>query len=221
MIQSIFYLEARFEISEHGFNLVWPLSIFAEAGLANDWHAGIIGNLFQRLSEISQSIFSDCSLRGKARNGPLPDFNACEELLAPHVPDTLIWQCLLLAAASILKLGRWQNSTSDFHQAVADVQAEFLDVGVVVEIGFADETVDFTLSVRRRSGSGFDHCRRLHVRQLLDAPLTLDNVADLEWKIGVFVLLTNLQTGQVRVAKFHFVLVQKVLGNGAFNSLKL
>ena len=149
MIQSIFYLEARFEISEHGFNLVWPLSIFAEAGLANDWHAGIIGNLLQRLSEISQGIFTDGSLRGKARNGPLPDFNACEELLAPHVPDTLIWQCLLLAAASILKLGRWQNSTSDFHQAVADVKAKLLHIWVIVEISFSDKVVDFSLAVRR------------------------------------------------------------------------
>ena len=56
MIQSIFYLEARFEISEHGFNLVRPLSIFAEARLANDWHAGIIGNLLFQL-------VADCGFR--------------------------------------------------------------------------------------------------------------------------------------------------------------
>ena len=157
----------------------------------------------------------------KTSNCPFPDFNTSEKLFSSHVPDTLIWQCLLLAASTILKFWRWEDATPDLHEAVADVEPEFLNVRVVVEIGFADETVDFAFAIRCRSGSGFYHGGRLHVRQLLDAALTLDYVADLEWKIGVFVLLTDLKTGQVRVAKFHFVLVQKVLGNGAFNGLKV
>ena len=71
---------------------------------------------------------------------------------------------MLLAAAAVLKLGRRQNATSDLHETVADVEAELLDVGVVVEVGFPDEVVDLSLAVGSRPSGGFDHGRRLHVR---------------------------------------------------------
>ncbi len=44
-----------------------------------------------------------------------------------------------------------------------------------------------------------DHGGRLHVRQLLDAALPTDDVADLEGKVRVLLLLSHLQTRQVRI----------------------
>ncbi len=67
-----------------------------------------------------------------------------------------------------------QNSSSDLHQSVGNVESELLDVGVVVEVCFPDQVVDLALAIRRRSSRGFDHRRRLHVSQLLDAALALE-----------------------------------------------
>ena len=174
------YLEARLEISEHGFNLIGTLSVFAEARLSNDRHSCIVGNLLKRLSKIAQRVFPDSSLRGKTGNCPFADFDPCEKLFSSHVPDSLIWQCLLFAPASVLKFWWRQNSSSNLHQTVADVEAELLNVGVVVEVGFPDKAVDLSLAIGGGSSGGFDHGRRLHVGQLLDASLALNDVADLQ-----------------------------------------
>ena len=199
--------------------MIGSLGVFAEARLTDDGHSGVVRNLLQRLGEISKGVFSHCALRGEASDGPFADLDSGEELLASHVPDTLVWQCLLLAAAAVLKLGRRQNATSDLHETVADVEAELLDVGVVVEVGLSDEVVDLSFAVGGGPCSGLDHGGRLHVGQLLDAPLTLDDVADLQRQVGVFVLLADLETWQVWVAQFHLVLVEEVLGHGALDRL--
>ena len=57
--------------------------------MTDDRHSGVVGNLLQRLSEIAEGVLPDCALRGEAGDGPLPDFDAGEKLLAPHVPDSL------------------------------------------------------------------------------------------------------------------------------------
>ena len=67
---------------------------------------------------------------------------------------TLIGQCLLLGPATILQPWWRQNSASDLHQVVRDVEAELLHVLVVVEVRFADQVVDFALAVGRASGGG-------------------------------------------------------------------
>ena len=174
------YLEARFEISEHGFNLVRTLCVLAETRLADDRHSGVVRNLLKRLSEVAQRVFANGSLRSETRDRPFPDFDSCEKLFSSHVPHSLIWKGLLLAPASVLKFRRWQNSSSDLHEAVADVEAELLNVRVVVEVGLSDQAVDFSLAIGGRSGCGFYHGGRLHVGQLLDASLALDDVADLQ-----------------------------------------
>lgn len=81
----------------------------------DDWHASVIAYLLQLLGEISQSIFTHCPLRSETGNGPDTDFHAGEELLAAHIPDTLIRQCLLFGSSPILKF-RWRKyTTTHFH----------------------------------------------------------------------------------------------------------
>ena len=159
-----FYLKGGLEISEHGFNLVGSLGVLAEAGLADDGHSSVVGDFLKGLGEAPQSVFSDGALRREAGDGPLADLDAVEKLLSSHVPDALVGQSLHLGPAAVLEFRRWQNAASDLHEAVADVEAELLDVGVVVEVGFPDEVVDLSLAVGSRPSGGFDHGRRLHVR---------------------------------------------------------
>lgn len=76
---------------------------------------------------------------------------------------------------------------------IGDGEAELLDVGIVVEVGLADEVVDLALAVRRRARRRLDHRRRLHVCQLLDAPLAGHDVAHLQRQVRVLVLLAHLK----------------------------
>lgn len=62
------------------------------------------------------------------------------------------------------------------------------------------QLVDFFFAVGGRSSRGLDHGGGLHIGELLDAALAGDHVADLQGKVGVFLLLTHLQARQVRVA---------------------
>ena len=94
--------------------------------------------------------------------------------------------------------------------------------------GFAQEPcrplpaiIDLSLAIRGRSSSGFDHGRSLHVREFLDTPLSLNDVANLQWEISVLVFLSNLQTWQMREPQFHLILIQKVLGHCAFDCLTI
>jgi hypothetical protein len=63
--------------------------------LANDGHASVIAYFLQLLREVAQGIFTHCTLGCKAGNGPHSDLYSSEELLASHVPHTLVWQGLL------------------------------------------------------------------------------------------------------------------------------
>ena len=127
--------------------MIRPLSVLAKAGLANDRHSRVIGNLLKGLREVPQSVLAYSTLWGKTSNGPFPDFDAVEKLLPTHVPDSLIRQSLHLGPATILKFGRRQDTASDLHEAVADVEAEFLDVGVVVKVGLSYKVVDLSFTV--------------------------------------------------------------------------
>jgi hypothetical protein len=51
------------------------LGVLAEAGLSDDGHAGVIGNLLQRLREVSQRVFADSAGGGEACDGPLLESN--------------------------------------------------------------------------------------------------------------------------------------------------
>lgn len=82
--------------------LIWSVGIFAKTRLTDYRHAGIVGDPLQLLCKIPQSVLSDSPGGRKTRNRPFPDFHTCEKLLAPHIPNSLIGQCLLLSAASIL-----------------------------------------------------------------------------------------------------------------------
>jgi hypothetical protein len=55
-------------------------------------------------------------------------------------------------ATAVLELRWWEDATANLHHVVADGQAELLDVGVVVEVGAADEVVDFALAVWGEEG---------------------------------------------------------------------
>lgn len=145
------------------------------------------------MCEISQCVLSDRPGGGEARDGPLLDLDTCEKLLAPHVPDPLIGQCLLLGPSSVLQFWRRQDTTSDLHEVVADIEAKLLDKGVIVEICLADEIVNFPLTIWSRASGGFDHGGGLHVSEFLDTSLSLDNVADLQGQVGMLVLLSDLK----------------------------
>ena len=140
--------EGGLEISEHGLHLVRTSGVLAETWLANDGHASIVGDLLQLLGEVPQGILPDSSAGSKASNGPLSDLHSSEELLASHVPDSLVGQSLLLGPATILQLGWGQHTASDLHQAVGDVESKLLDIGVIVEVRLPDQVVDLPLPVR-------------------------------------------------------------------------
>ena len=83
---------------------------------------------------------------------------------------------------------------SYLHEVVADIKAKFLNEGVIVEIRFANEIVDLPFSIRSRTCSGLDHGGSLHIRQFLDAPLALDDVAHFQWQVSMLVFLANLKS---------------------------
>ena len=58
-------------------------------------------------------------------NGAHLDIDAGEELLAPHVPDPLVGERLLLRPAAVLQLGRGQHAASHLH-AEPRISAAFL-----------------------------------------------------------------------------------------------
>ena len=71
----------------------------------------------------------------------------------------------------------------------------------------ADQTVYLPLSVW-----GLDHGAGLHVSQLLDAALALDNVTHLQRQVGVLVHLTHLETRQMGESQLDLIVVQEILG---------
>ena len=83
--------------------------------------------------------------------------------------------------------------------------------GVFTEAGHpyvaADQTVYLPLSVW-----GLDHGAGLHVSQLLDAALALDNVTHLQRQVGVLVLLAHLETRQMGESQLDLIVVQEILG---------
>jgi hypothetical protein len=82
--------ETGLEISEHGFDLVRTLRVLAEARLADDGHARVVGDLLQRLSEVAERVFPHGPLGRETGDGPLADLDAVEELFPAHVPHALI-----------------------------------------------------------------------------------------------------------------------------------
>jgi hypothetical protein len=70
------------------------LSISTENRARSNWHARVFRNALQRASEISDAILRALSLMSKASDGPDVDFDTSVELLASHVPDTLVWNGL-------------------------------------------------------------------------------------------------------------------------------
>lgn len=84
------------EITEHGLDLVRTGGVFAETGLADDGHARVVADLLQLRCEHPERVLAHRPLRCEARDGPDADFHASEKLLTPHVPDSLVRQCLLL-----------------------------------------------------------------------------------------------------------------------------
>ena len=90
----------------------------------------------------------------------------------------------------------WLTTTAagtSIHKVARDVEAELLHVRVVFEVRLAHQVVDLALAVWGGPGRGLDHGAGLHVRQLLDAPLPLHDVADLQRQVGVLVLLAHLE----------------------------
>ena len=98
--------------------------------------------------------------------------------------------------SSVLQSGCGQDPSAHFGHFVDHLDAEFADIGVVVESGFLDQVGDFALSVRCGSGGGFDHCRSLRIGQFLDATLPGNDVAYFDGQVGVFLLLAHLETRQ-------------------------
>lgn len=101
-------------MSEHGLHAVRSLGVLAEARLALDGHAGVLGDLAQLVGEGPEqtlryttesptasfqsepfslfrleNVFATLALRGEAGDGPHLDFYAGVELLAPHVPHAV------------------------------------------------------------------------------------------------------------------------------------
>ena len=102
-------------------DLIGSSSILAEARLANDRHPHIARDLLKLLCEVPQRVFPHRPAGGKAGDGPLLDVHPREELLPPHVPNTLVGQSLLSGPPPILQLWGLQNSPPHLHQVVADV----------------------------------------------------------------------------------------------------
>ncbi len=90
----------RFQVPEHGLDLLDTIGILAEARLAHDRHAGIVADALQLLGEVAQCRLVAGALLGETGDCPHFDFNSGMELLAAHVPHALIWQhsyfCLIL-----------------------------------------------------------------------------------------------------------------------------
>ena len=138
-------------------DLIGSSSILAEARLANDRHPHIARDLLKLLCEVPQRVFPHRPAGGKAGDGPLLDVHPREELLAPHVPNALVWQSLLLSSSTVLQFWRGQHPATDLHQVPRDVQTKLLDERVVVQVGLAHQVVDLPLPVWSGSGRGLDH----------------------------------------------------------------
>ena len=190
------------EVAEHGLDLLDSIGVLAKARLADDGHAGVVADALQLLSEVAQRLLVASALLGEAGDGPQLDLDAGVELLAAHVPDALVGQDGDLGAAAVLNLGRGEDAALDVGHLVVDGDAEVLDVRVVVEAGAQHQVVDLLLAVGRRTSRRFDHRRRLHVGELLDAALARHYVAHLERQVRVLLLLAHLQARQVRISTF-------------------
>ena len=140
-------LESRLEVAEHRLDLVGASGIFAKAWLANDGHSSVITYLLQLLGEVPECVFSNSALWGKASNSPYSDLHTSKELLATHVPYSLIGQCLLLRATTVLELWRRKNTTAYLHHAVGYCQSKLLNVRIVIEVCLANQVVDLTLAI--------------------------------------------------------------------------
>lgn len=75
---------------------------------------------------------------------------------------------------------RSEDTTLDFGHLVVDANAEVAHELVFVELGAHHQVVDFFLAIGRRASRRLDHGRRLHISELLDAPLAGHDVANLE-----------------------------------------
>uniref|UniRef100_A0A1I8HCJ4 Calpain catalytic domain-containing protein n=1 Tax=Macrostomum lignano TaxID=282301 RepID=A0A1I8HCJ4_9PLAT len=221
-------LEGVLQVAEHRLHLVLAVGVLAEAGLAGDGHAGILADPLQLLGELPQRVLAHNALSGKAGDGPHLDLDAGEELLAAHVPDPLLRQRLRAAAPAVLNARRRQHPAAHLRHArnqhekctrESHLNAEGLQMAVVVEVGLPHQVVNLALPVRCGPGRGLDHGGRLRIRQLLDAALAADNVADFQRQVGVLVLLAHLQARQHRIAQPHLIPLGEVLHNSAVESL--
>uniref|UniRef100_A0A1I8H9J9 Uncharacterized protein n=1 Tax=Macrostomum lignano TaxID=282301 RepID=A0A1I8H9J9_9PLAT len=210
-------LEGVLQVAEHRLHLVLAVGVLAEAGLAGDGHAGILADPLQLLGELPQRVLAHNALSGKAGDGPHLDLDAGEELLAAHVPDPLLRQRLRAAAPAVLNARRRQHPAAHLRHArnqhekctrESHLNAEGLQMAVVVEVGLPHQVVNLALPVRCGPGRGLDHGGRLRIRQLLDAALAADNVADFQ-----------RQARQHRIAQPHLIPLGEVLHNSAVESL--
>jgi hypothetical protein len=159
----------------------------------------------------------------EASDSPDVDFNASVELLASHVPDTLVRNSLNLELcpvdATVLQSGSGEEASSHFSHYIDNFDAKLSNIGIIVESSVGNEVCNLALSIRGRSGGGFDHCRSLGVCQFFDASLTGDNVADFDRQVGVLLLLAHLKAWQEGVFKNPVVSLLEVSRHSAFNGL--
>lgn len=94
-------LESGLQVSEHRLDLIGPGRVLAEARLAYDGHAGVVGDLLQLLGEVPEGVLAHGPLGREARYRPYPYLDAGEELLAAHVPDALVRHGLLFALRTL------------------------------------------------------------------------------------------------------------------------
>lgn len=131
------------------------------------------------------------------------------ELLAPHVPDSLIGESRGLGSSSVEQLGSREDASLDLCHGRVDGDSELMGEGIRRELSLADKAGYLPFSLGSRTSSRLklvtrgsrreqylDHGRRLGISELLDASLAGDDVADLWWQVCVFLLLSDLKNKQ-------------------------
>ncbi len=91
-------------------DLLDAVGVLAEAGLAEDGHAGVVADALQLLGEVAEGGLVAGALLREAGDGPDLDLDAGVELLAAHVPHALVGQHGHLGAAAVLDLGRAEHA---------------------------------------------------------------------------------------------------------------
>lgn len=177
--------------------------------------------------------------------------------------------CVCTHPAPILQHGRWEDTPRHLRHVIVHHYAELLQVGVrapdhavALYLGWGrqceceapvgvwgsgppapHQPADLLLPVGGGARRGFDHGGCLVVRQLLDAALAGNDVADLQstnrWvqelgtryhgnskafshlqgEIGVLLLLPHLQAGQVWILELKVVFLLEVLSHRALHGL--